>query len=87
MFSRILIAMITVYRCCISTVLAPHCRFYPTCSQYAVEAIRCHGPWYGSWLALRRLLRCHPWHAGGCDPVPPVAQRCHHPHSNTQVKP
>lgn len=84
MLSRILLAMITLYRWCISPVLGNHCRFYPSCSQYAQEAIQSHGAARGSWLALRRLLRCHPLHAGGCDPVPPPA--CGHSHSSIQVK-
>jgi uncharacterized protein len=86
-FSRILIALITVYRWCISPVLGNHCRFYPSCSQYALEAVHEHGPWRGSWLALRRLLRCHPWHPGGIDPVPHAISGCNHPsHSNAQVR-
>lgn len=60
-----------VYRCCISPFTPPSCRFTPTCSQYALEALRVHGPLRGSWLALRRILRCHPWGGSGYDPVPP----------------
>lgn len=67
---RLLIAPIKVYQYLISPLLGPHCRFYPTCSQYAVEAIERHGVLFGCYLALRRLSRCHPWHAGGFDPVP-----------------
>lgn len=66
------IGLIKVYRYAISPLMANHCRFYPTCSCYALEAIEQHGTAKGSWLALRRLGRCHPWHTGGYDPVPPA---------------
>ncbi|EGV31285.1 MULTISPECIES: membrane protein insertion efficiency factor YidD [Thiorhodococcus] len=66
----ILIGLIRVYQYLISPLLGPHCRFYPSCSHYAVEAIERHGVVYGTYLALRRLSRCHPWHPGGIDPVP-----------------
>ena len=58
------------YRMCISPMLPPSCRFTPTCSQYALEALRKHGALRGSWLTIRRLLRCHPWGGSGYDPVP-----------------
>lgn len=61
---------IELYRWTISPVLGPHCRFHPTCSAYAIEAIERHGAVRGGWMALRRIGRCHPWHAGGPDPVP-----------------
>ncbi|MCS7000657.1 MAG: membrane protein insertion efficiency factor YidD [Bacteroidota bacterium] len=64
------IAFIRAYQRWLSPLLGSHCRFYPTCSQYALEAIERHGSLKGWWLALRRLLRCHPWHPGGFDPVP-----------------
>ncbi len=67
---RILILPIKAYQYLISPILGSHCRFYPSCSHYAVEAIERHGVAYGSYLAVRRLSRCHPWHAGGVDPVP-----------------
>jgi len=74
-FSALLIAPIWFYRCFVSPLLPPSCRFTPTCSQYAIEAIRLHGPVKGGALAVRRLLRCHPisWLGGasGYDPVPP----------------
>ena len=61
---------IRAYQLLVSPLLGPRCRFYPSCSSYALEAIRAHGPLRGTWLAGRRLLRCHPWNAGGLDPVP-----------------
>jgi len=66
----VLIALIRAYQWFISPLLGPHCRFYPSCSQYACEALERHVALRGSGLALRRLLRCHPWHPGGVDPVP-----------------
>jgi len=67
---RLLIGLLRGYQCLISPLLGNHCRFYPTCSHYAIEAIETHGAVRGTGLALGRLLRCHPWHAGGYDPVP-----------------
>jgi uncharacterized protein len=68
---QLLILPIKLYQYLISPLLGPHCRFYPSCSHYAIEAIERHGIGYGSYLAIRRLSRCHPWHEGGIDPVPP----------------
>ena len=65
-------AIIQAYRWLISPLLGPSCRFYPSCSAYALEAVDRHGALHGSWLAMRRLLRCHPFNAGGYDPVPHV---------------
>ncbi len=65
-----LIALLRIYQYVVSPLLGNHCRFYPSCSAYAVEAISLYGPWQGFWMALKRLLRCHPWHPGGYDPVP-----------------
>ena len=58
------------YQLCISPMLPPSCRYSPTCSQYAIEALRKHGPLKGLYLAVRRILRCHPWGGSGYDPVP-----------------
>jgi uncharacterized protein len=69
--SRALLAAVRFYQRAISPALPPRCRFAPTCSAYAAEAIAVHGAGRGSWLALRRLLKCAPWHPGGFDPVPP----------------
>ena len=66
----ILLAILSVYRRVLSPLLGPACRFEPSCSRYASEAIRAHGAARGSWLAVRRISRCHPYHAGGFDPVP-----------------
>ena len=67
---RIFILPIRFYQFCISPMLPNACRFTPTCSQYAVEAIMKHGIFRGTWLAVRRILRCHPWGSRGNDPVP-----------------
>ena len=67
---RLLLLLVQFYRSCISPLLQPSCRYYPTCSAYAMEAIERYGAWRGGWMALRRILRCHPFHAGGYDPVP-----------------
>lgn len=66
----ILVAPILFYRRYVSPLTPPSCRFTPTCSQYAIEAIRKHGPFKGLYLAVRRLLRCHPFGGSGYDPVP-----------------
>ncbi|MEU6264363.1 membrane protein insertion efficiency factor YidD [Saccharopolyspora shandongensis] len=71
----VLLGPVHVYRKVISPLLPPSCRFYPSCSTYAVEALTVHGLFRGGWLTLRRLLRCGPWHPGGLDPVPPPRER------------
>ncbi|MFZ9888124.1 MAG: membrane protein insertion efficiency factor YidD [Myxococcota bacterium] len=70
--SRLLLSLLWVYQKLISPLLPPACRFQPTCSSYAVEAVKLHGPFAGSWLAARRVCRCHPFREGGYDPVPPL---------------
>jgi uncharacterized protein len=70
--TRLMVLVIRGYQLFVSPLLGPRCRFYPSCSAYAVEALTTHGALRGSWLATRRLLRCHPWNPGGPDPVPPV---------------
>ena len=70
MLTRIVIASISLYRRLLSPLLPPACRFFPTCSEYASQAISLHGLRRGGWLALKRLLRCHPFSRGGFDPVP-----------------
>ncbi len=73
--SRCLVGLVRLYQRTLSRLLPSTCRFQPSCSQYAVEALERHGFWRGLGLSLRRLLRCHPFHPGGYDPVPPVASR------------
>ena len=70
MISRVLIALVRGYQKIISPLLGHNCRFTPTCSQYALEAIEKYGALKGGWLAFRRILRCNPFHKGGYDPVP-----------------
>lgn len=67
---QLFIFLIRIYQRLISPLLGPHCRYYPTCSQYSIEAIRLHGAVQGSYLGLKRLMRCHPGREGGYDPVP-----------------
>ena len=68
--SRLLLAAIRGYRFLLSPWLGGQCRFTPSCSNYAMEAIREHGSARGAWLAMKRISKCHPWHTGGFDPVP-----------------
>lgn len=70
MAARVLLLIVGAYRTLVSPWLPPACRFTPSCSAYAEEAIRTHGAARGAWLAARRLLRCHPWGGSGYDPVP-----------------
>lgn len=75
MMRRLLIDLVKAYRLLLSPWLGSSCRFEPTCSVYAIEALEQHGAAAGSYLTLRRLVRCQPWCQGGHDPVPPKAQR------------
>jgi len=70
----VLIMVLKAYRFAISPLYGDVCRYYPSCSAYALEAVSTHGALKGSWLAVGRLARCHPWAAGGVDPVPPVSR-------------
>ncbi|HEX6560146.1 MAG TPA: membrane protein insertion efficiency factor YidD [Longimicrobiales bacterium] len=70
MVTRVLIGLVTVYQKAISPFTPAACRYTPTCSRYAQDALRKYGPLKGSWLAFRRILRCHPWGGHGYDPVP-----------------
>lgn len=73
-WTRALVALVRLYRAAVSPLLPPACRYTPTCSRYAEEAIGRFGPARGAWLALRRLLRCHPWGGRGWDPVPAAGE-------------
>ena len=71
LLTRLLLALIRLYQLTLSPLLGRSCRFEPSCSRYTAACIALHGPARGSWLGLRRILRCHPFHAGGYDPPPP----------------
>ncbi len=77
--SLAIIGLVRLYQLVVSPLLGPRCRYWPSCSHYAVEAIQVHGPLRGGWLAARRLVRCHPGSDGGIDPVPggPSERMCH----------
>jgi hypothetical protein len=72
-----MLALVRFYRRFLSPLLPAACRFEPTCSQYALDAIEMHGAFKGGWLTLRRLLRCQPFSRGGFDPVPVPGKKCH----------
>jgi putative membrane protein insertion efficiency factor len=67
---RVAVVVVRGYQYVISPMLGHHCRFYPTCSEYTCQAIERYGIAKGSWLGIKRISRCHPWHPGGVDPVP-----------------
>jgi putative membrane protein insertion efficiency factor len=75
MMKKLPIALIKIYQIFISPLCPGVCRFRPTCSQYAIEAIKVHGVIKGIWLSFRRICRCHPWGGSGYDPVPPKETR------------
>lgn len=79
MMKKLLQAPIHVYRKWISPLKPATCRFYPSCSHYALEALEVHGAMKGSYLTVRRIVKCHPFHPGGYDPVPPKAKRLRRP--------
>ncbi len=81
--ARVVLAPVRFYRRFISPLKpAPSCRFHPTCSAYAIEAVERHGALKGAWLAVWRVLRCHPFNPGGYDPVPPAGRRAAHRHAH-----
>lgn len=70
LLTKFLVFLVRIYQRVLSPLLPPSCRYTPTCSQYAVEALKKHGPWRGLLLSIRRFTRCHPWGGSGYDPVP-----------------
>lgn len=84
--SLLLRALIITYRYGLSPILGVHCRYEPSCSAYAQQAIDVHGPFVGSWLAGKRLFRCHPWGGAGYDPVP-ESRPCKHDHGPARAAP
>jgi uncharacterized protein len=77
MLKKIFILLIRFYQTAISPLKPPTCRFYPTCSQYGLEAVQRFGAVKGGWLAMKRILKCHPFHPGGNDPVPEKCPKGH----------
>ena len=81
---QLMLLGIRAYRYALSPFLAPCCRFWPSCSDYTIQAIQQHGCIKGGWLGIKRILKCHPWHAGGFDPVPPAnGNHCCNPERRT----
>jgi putative membrane protein insertion efficiency factor len=66
--AQVLVFGVRMYQVCLRPVLPSVCRFYPSCSEYFIQAVELYGPWRGAWRGVRRLCRCHPWHPGGYDP-------------------
>jgi uncharacterized protein len=77
MIGRLLALLVRLYQLTLRGAIGSHCRFEPSCSHYAIEALRTHGALRGTALATQRILRCNPWHAGGFDPVPPCCTSHH----------
>lgn len=86
LFEKIFLAIIAAYRWTLSPLIGRQCRYQPTCSIYGREAIKEWGPWRGGWMALRRICRCHPWHAAGFDPVPPKPGKQEHTKPQNDTK-
>ena len=84
---HLLIVLLRGYRFLISPLYGQVCRYYPTCSAYALEAVETHGALRGSWLAARRVCRCHPWAEGGVDHVPPNPHASRHASSSMSLRP
>jgi len=84
--TKLVICLIRAYQLIISPLLGPSCRYYPSCSQYAIEAMKIHGVFKGSYLAVHRVLRCHPGCKGGYDPVPEITNQSHNDKSNLNKK-
>jgi len=84
--TKLVICLIRAYQLIISPLLGPSCRYYPSCTQYAIEAMKIHGVFKGSYLAVHRVLRCHPGCKGGYDPVPEITNQSHNDKSNLNKK-
>jgi hypothetical protein len=76
--TQVAVGLVRVYQWTVRPLIGANCRFLPTCSDYAIEAFHKHGTWRGGVLAIRRILRCNPWHEGGYDPVPDRKRRMGH---------
>ncbi len=81
MLAAFLIGVVRLYQWTIRPVIGAHCRFAPSCSEYAIESLQSHGAIRGTWLTIGRLLRCNPWSTGGYDPVPGYQNHACHPHT------